>query len=65
MTELPSVTAVKKAEPNPNFKVEITKPGLGPNCPKGANVVMHYTGRLASNGKVFDSSVERDKPFRC
>ena len=24
---------------------------------------MHYTGKLLSNGKVFDSSVTRGKPF--
>ena len=24
---------------------------------------MHYTGRLAADGTVFDSSVEKGKPF--
>ena len=42
-----------------SFKVEITKPGTGPNCPPGSTVLVHYTGRL-TNGKVFDSSVGGD-----
>merc|ERR1740117_720561 len=49
---------------NPNFKVDITTPGSGPNCPTGAKVVMHYTGKL-TNGNVFDSSVQRGTPFEC
>ena len=49
---------------NPNFKVDITTPGAGPNCPSGAKVVMHYTGKL-TNGNVFDSSVSRGTPFEC
>eukprot|EP01100_Stratorugosa_tubuloviscum_P004905 TRINITY_DN2240_c0_g1_i1.p1 TRINITY_DN2240_c0_g1~~TRINITY_DN2240_c0_g1_i1.p1 ORF type:complete len:144 (-),score=74.89 TRINITY_DN2240_c0_g1_i1:95-526(-) len=27
-------------------------------------ILVHYTGRLASNGNVFDSSVNRGEPFR-
>jgi putative PIG3 family NAD(P)H quinone oxidoreductase len=34
------------------FKVEKHTPDNGPVCPKGANVKVHYTGRL-TNGKVF------------
>ena len=44
------------------FKVEITKPGEGPNCPSGAQCTMHYHGTLA-DGSVFDSSVARNEPF--
>ena len=44
------------------FKVEKHTPDNGPVCPKGANVKVHYTGRL-TNGKVFDSSVERGEPL--
>ena len=49
---------------NPNFKVDITQAGTGPNCPTGAKVVMHYTGKL-TNGSKFDSSVDRGTPFEC
>ena len=44
------------------FKVEITQAGSGPNCHKGATATVHYTGKL-TNGKVFDSSVNRGEPF--
>ena len=46
-----------------DFKVDITQAGTGPNCPKGAKVTAHYTGRL-TNGNVFDSSVQRGTPFK-
>lgn len=43
---------------------EVIKPGDGVNFPKtGAMCVMHYTGTLQSNGQVFDSSRQRNKPF--
>lgn len=46
-----------------SFNVETTKPGDGVNRPKKGNqVTVHYTGTLL-NGKVFDSSVTRGKPF--
>ena len=44
--------------------VVTTKPGDGKTFPKtGQTVVAHYVGRLASNGKQFDSSRGRQKPF--
>ena len=46
------------------FKVEILQEGQGPNCPSGAQCVMHYHGTLA-DGSVFDSSVARNEPFQC
>ena len=46
------------------FKVEITQAGTGPNCQKGNNITAHYHGTLA-DGSVFDSSVQRNEPFKC
>jgi peptidylprolyl isomerase len=36
--------------------------GEGASPTQGQTVVVHYTGTL-TNGKVFDSSVERNQPF--
>jgi FKBP-type peptidyl-prolyl cis-trans isomerase len=42
--------------------VEI-RAGDGPAAKAGDVVEVHYTGWLKSNGKKFDSSVDRDEPF--
>ena len=39
------------------------KEGTGATASAGKTVSVHYTGWLASNGKKFDSSVDRGQPF--
>ena len=39
------------------------KVGTGATATNGKTVTVHYTGWLASNGKKFDSSVDRGQPF--
>mmetsp|Transcript_50519 Transcript_50519/g.54611 ORF Transcript_50519/g.54611 Transcript_50519/m.54611 type:complete len:131 (-) Transcript_50519:256-648(-) len=44
---------------------EINTEGDGTTFPKtGDQLTMHYTGTLSSDGKQFDSSVTRGKPFQ-
>ena len=43
----------------------ISQLGSGWECPEnGDEVVVHYTGTLASDGSKFDSSVDRGDPFK-
>ena len=45
------------------LKYAVLKPGKGAAAKKGQQVSVHYTGWLQSNGKKFDSSVDRGQPF--
>lgn len=55
----PTIKAVEE------LKVEVTKPAK--YCPgrarNGDFLTIHYTGRFASNGKIFDSSRQKLKPY--
>lgn len=58
-----SVT-VLEVSPPPEIEVETVSPGDGASFPKaGDRLAVHYTGRLAADGVVFDSSRERGEPF--
>lgn len=44
---------------------QVIRPGDGKTFPKkGDKLTMHYTGTLKSNGKKFDSSLDRGRPFQ-
>ena len=45
------------------FEVQKHNEGTGPVCPAGAHVTVHYHGTLL-DGSVFDSSVDRNEPFK-
>lgn len=46
-----------------NVEIETIKKGEGETAVRNSTVTVHYTGWLQKNGKKFDSSVDRDKPF--
>lgn len=45
-----------------DLKIETLKEGTGTVARAGKKITVHYTGRLA-DGKVFDSSEQRQAPF--
>jgi FKBP-type peptidyl-prolyl cis-trans isomerase len=52
----------KEVKDKGGLKVWDVKEGKGDEVKAGAKVKVHYTGWL-TNGKVFDSSVQRGEPF--
>lgn len=57
------VTASKYKTLTGGLKYAVLKPGKGKAAGHG-DVQVHYTGWLQSNGKKFDSSLDRGEPFR-
>jgi FKBP-type peptidyl-prolyl cis-trans isomerase len=53
----------KEVTTDSGLKYVDLKVGNGDEAKKGDTVVVHYTGWLKSNGKKFDSSYDREKPF--
>lgn len=46
------------------FQIITTQEGEGDVCPPGAHITAHYHGTF-EDGKVFDSSVQKGRPFKC
>jgi FKBP-type peptidyl-prolyl cis-trans isomerase len=61
-TTAASATTSADTAPAADLKIEDLKVGTGAEAVAGKKVTVHYTGTL-TNGKKFDSSVDRKQPF--
>lgn len=60
----PTKVDAKKFKSLPGgLKYAVLKPGKGDEAKAGSKAYVHYTGWLKSNGKKFDSSLDRGEPF--
>jgi len=57
------IDSTKIVTSNSGLKYVILQSGMGEKADSADLVTVHYTGFL-SDGKIFDSSVERDEPFK-
>ncbi len=67
MSDPSDAQSAKPVTTSSGLQIIDTKPGTGAAPRKGQTVVVHYTGWLYVNGqkgKKFDSSVDRNEPFR-
>lgn len=49
---------------NAELQIEDIQVGTGAEAVKGQRVSVHYVGTLQANGKKFDASRDRGKPFK-
>jgi FKBP-type peptidyl-prolyl cis-trans isomerase len=59
----PATKPGEQAVTQTGLKYETVQPGTGPEAKPGQTVSVHYTGTL-TNGKQFDSSHDRGRPFQ-
>ncbi|MET0669366.1 MAG: FKBP-type peptidyl-prolyl cis-trans isomerase [Xanthobacteraceae bacterium] len=67
MSDPSDAQSAKPVTTSSGLQIIDTKPGTGATPRKNQTVVVHYTGWLYVNGakgKKFDSSVDRNEPFR-
>ena len=59
-SEAPNYLAESKLDDG--ITINVLAQGSGATCSAGQTAQMQYTGALASNGEVFDSSIPRGEP---
>jgi FKBP-type peptidyl-prolyl cis-trans isomerase len=63
VSESDSLSVEQTTTDDSGVDIEIIQEGQGPKPNPGDIVTVHYTGTLPSTGEVFDSSVEKNRPF--